>query len=155
MTVRGKTLLIIAIAFSGLVIVLSGASRSFLLGGFMKFEQASARENVQTVLNPRDQGLAEKDRYTYDHPAAGEADKSIVGHATESIHDGLCQDGAKKPAVPSSTGSLYKSISYSVILRRSKAFVYRRNSGSYGPAIITAGIRRDRCKSMMPISPDS
>jgi hypothetical protein len=143
MTVRGKTLLIIAITCSGLVIMLSGASRSFLLGGFMKFEQASARENVQTVLNPRDQGLAAKDRYTYDHPAADEADNSIVGHATESIHDGLCQDGAKKPAVLPSTGSLYKSISYSVILRRSKALVYRRNSGSYGPTIITTAIRRE------------
>ncbi len=36
MTVRRKTLLIIAITCLGLVITLYAASRSFLLGGFIK-----------------------------------------------------------------------------------------------------------------------
>ncbi len=40
MTVRRKTFLIIAITCVGLVIVLYAASRSFLLGGFVKLEQA-------------------------------------------------------------------------------------------------------------------
>ncbi len=73
MTVRRKTFLIIAITCVGLVIVLYAASRSFLLGGFVKLEQASARENVQRVLNALDQDLGAVDRFTYDRGYAGDA----------------------------------------------------------------------------------
>ena len=67
MTVRRKTLFIIAITCLGLVIVLYAASRSFLLGGFIKLEQATARENVQRVLNAYDQNLNGMVRFTVDH----------------------------------------------------------------------------------------
>jgi PAS domain S-box-containing protein len=72
MTVRRKTLFIIAITCLGLVAVLYVASRSFLLGGFIKLEQASARENVQRVLNALEQDFGAVDRFTYDRAATDE-----------------------------------------------------------------------------------
>jgi PAS domain S-box-containing protein len=77
MTVRRKTLLIIAFTCLGLVIVLYAASRSFLLGGFVKLEQRSARENVQRVLNAFDQNFFGMARYTSDHAADDEIYNSI------------------------------------------------------------------------------
>jgi PAS domain S-box-containing protein len=77
MTVRRKTLLIIAITCLGLVTVLYVASRSFLLGGFVKLEQTSARENVQRVLNAYAEDLYGLARYTADHAANDELYNSI------------------------------------------------------------------------------
>src|ERR1700674_3616181 len=64
MTVRRKTLLIIALTCLGLVVVLYAASRSFLLGGFIKLEQTNAQKNVQRLLNALDQDFAGMDRFT-------------------------------------------------------------------------------------------
>ena len=64
MTVRRKTLLIIAITCLGLVVVLYSASRWFLLGGFIRLEQTYAKENMQRVLNAMDQDLDMMDRIT-------------------------------------------------------------------------------------------
>jgi sensor domain CHASE-containing protein len=72
MAVRRKTVMIVAITCVGLVAVLYAASRSFLLGGFVKLEQASARDNVQRVLNALDQDLAAVDRFPFDRAAADE-----------------------------------------------------------------------------------
>jgi PAS domain S-box-containing protein len=77
MTVRRKTLIIVAITCLGLVIVLYAASRSFLLGGFIKLEQASARENVQRVLNAFAQNLSALARYTSDHASSDDLYNSI------------------------------------------------------------------------------
>lgn len=66
MTVRRKTLLIIAVTCLGLVVLLSAASRWFLLGSFIQIEQAYARENLQRILNAFDQDFAAMDRFTYD-----------------------------------------------------------------------------------------
>jgi hypothetical protein len=66
MTVRRKTLLIVAIACVKLVIVLYAASRSFLLGGFVKLERTNAEENVHRVLNALDQDFAAMDQFIFD-----------------------------------------------------------------------------------------
>jgi PAS domain S-box-containing protein len=70
MTVRRKTLFIVTLTCFGLVILLYAASRSFLLGGFIKLEQATAREDVQRVLNAFAQNLGGFARYTSDHAAS-------------------------------------------------------------------------------------
>ena len=72
MTVRRKTLLIIAITCLGLVVVLYAASRSFLLGGYIGLEQNFAQVNVQRVLNALDQDVAAMDRFTYDRASIQE-----------------------------------------------------------------------------------
>jgi PAS domain S-box-containing protein len=77
MTVRRKTLLIITIMCLGAVIVVFAASRSFLLGGFIKLEQTNARENVQRVLNALDQDIAAMDRFTYDRASTDETYNGI------------------------------------------------------------------------------
>ena len=86
MSVRRKTLLIIAITCLGLVVVLYAASRSFLLGGFIKLEQTSAQENVQRVLNALDQDLAAIDRFTYDRASTDETYNAMSHASPEFIH---------------------------------------------------------------------
>jgi PAS domain S-box-containing protein len=78
MTVRRKTLLIIAITCLGLVAALYAASRSILLGGFITLEQANARESVQRVLNALDQDLGLMDRFTFFRSAADETYNSML-----------------------------------------------------------------------------
>ena len=85
MTVRRKTLLIIAITCLGLVIVLYAASRFFLLGGFVKLEQARAHENVQRVLNALDRDIDLMDRFAYFRSAADETYSSMPRPKPESI----------------------------------------------------------------------
>jgi PAS domain S-box-containing protein len=96
MTVRRKTLLIIAITCLGLVIVLYAASRSFLLGGFVKLEQTSARENVQRVLNAFDQNFFGMARYTSDH-AADDMLYNSIDHPGEFLHSLMGQDARGTP----------------------------------------------------------
>ena len=98
MTVRRKTLLIIAITCVGLVIVLYGASRSFLLGGFVKLEQASARENVQRVLNALDQDFGAVDRFTYDRAATDETYNFMASPTNEFIQTLFGKDSSGTPA---------------------------------------------------------
>src|SRR5580704_16179671 len=86
MTVRRKTLLIIAITCLGLVVVLYAASRSFLLGGFIKLEQTSAQENVQRVLNALDQDVAAMDRFTYDRASIEETYEGMSAQTPELLH---------------------------------------------------------------------
>src|SRR6202140_709415 len=86
MTVRRKTLLIIAITCLGLVVVLYAASRSFLLGGFIKLEQASAQANVQRVLNALDQDVAAMDRFTYDRASIEETYEGMSAKSPELLH---------------------------------------------------------------------
>jgi PAS domain S-box-containing protein len=92
MSVRRKTLLIIAITCLGLVVVLYAASRSFLLGGFIKLEQTSAQEDVQRVLNALDQDLAAIDRFTYDRASTEETYSAMSHPAPEFIHSLLGKD---------------------------------------------------------------
>ncbi len=85
MTVRRKTLLIIGVTCLGLVTVLYAASRSFLLGGFIKLEQASARENMQRVLNALDDDVDGFRRFTRDRSASDQTYDAIIRPTTESI----------------------------------------------------------------------
>src|SRR5271169_1492803 len=86
MTVRRKTLLIIAITCLGLVVVLYAASRSFLMGGFIKLEQTNAQENVQRVLNALDQDFAAMDRFTYDRASIEETCEGTYAQTPELLH---------------------------------------------------------------------
>ena len=86
MTVRRKTLLIIAITCLGLVVVLYAASRSFLLGSFIKLEQTYAQENVQRVLNALDQDIAAMDRFTYDRASIEETYQGMSDQNPELLH---------------------------------------------------------------------
>ncbi len=98
MTVRRKTFLIIGITCVGLVIVLYIASRSFLLGGFVKLEQASARENVQRVLNALDQDLGAVDRFTYDRAATDETYNFMESPNKEFVQSLFGKDSTGTPA---------------------------------------------------------
>src|SRR5258708_37613668 len=98
MTVRRKTFLIIAITCVGLVIVLYADSRSFLLGGFVKLEQASARENVQRVLNALDQDFGAVDRFTYDRAATDETYNFMGSHNKEFVQSLFGKDSTGTPA---------------------------------------------------------
>src|ERR1700686_673073 len=98
MTVRRKTLLIIAITCLGLVIVLYTASRSFLLGGFVKLEQASAGEDAQRILNALDQDFAAVDRFTYDRAATDETYNYIASPTNELVQSLFGKDSTGTPA---------------------------------------------------------
>jgi PAS domain S-box-containing protein len=86
MTVRRKTLLIIAITCLVLVVVLYAASRSFLLGGFIKLEQTYAQENMKRVLNALDQDLASMDRFTNDRASIAETYEGMSAQTPELLH---------------------------------------------------------------------
>jgi sensor domain CHASE-containing protein len=86
MTVRRKTLLIVTIMCLGAVIVMYAASRSFLLGGFIKIEQTTAQVNVQRVLNALDQDFAAMDRFTYDRASTDETYNGMSAQTPELLH---------------------------------------------------------------------
>jgi sensor domain CHASE-containing protein len=62
------------------------ASRSLLLGGFIKLEQMNALGNVQRVLNGYDQDIATMDRFTYARASIDEAYDGISTQARELLH---------------------------------------------------------------------
>src|ERR1700683_4396923 len=86
MTVRRKTLLIIAITCLGLVIALFVTSRFFLLGGFVKLEQVYAQENLQRVLNAFDQDISAMDRFTYDRASIDETYDGMLAQDPQLLH---------------------------------------------------------------------
>src|ERR1700688_1205700 len=86
MTVRRKTLLIVTIMCLGAVIVMYAASRSFLLGGFIKIEQTTAHVNVQRVLNALDQDFAAMDRFTYARASTDETYNGMSAQTPELLH---------------------------------------------------------------------
>src|SRR6202051_1693085 len=94
MTVRRKTLLIITIMCLGAVIVMYAASRSFLLGGFIKIEQTTAHVNVQRALNALDQDFAAIDRFTYDRASTDETYDEMSAQTPELLHWLMGSDAA-------------------------------------------------------------
>src|SRR5579864_3402873 len=86
MTVRRKTLLIVTIMCLGAIIVMYAASRSFLLGGFIKIEQTTAHVNVQRVLNALDQDFAAMDRFTYDRASTNDTYNGMSAQTPELLH---------------------------------------------------------------------
>jgi PAS domain S-box-containing protein len=119
MTVRRKTLLIIAITCLGLVIVLYEASRSFLLGGFVKLEQTSARENVQRVLNAFDQNFFGMARYTSDHAADDELYNSI-DHPGEFLHSLMGEDDRGTPTTQRFSFVILTNVRAKVVVARGR-----------------------------------
>ena len=86
MTVRRKTLLIITIMCLGGAIVVYVASRSFLLGGFIKLEQTNAHEDVQRILNALEQDFGAMDRFTYDRASTDETYNGMSAQTPELLH---------------------------------------------------------------------
>jgi PAS domain S-box-containing protein len=119
MTVRRKTLLIIAITCLGLVIVLYAASRSFLLGGFVKLEQRSARQNVQRVLNAFDQNFIGMARYTSDH-AADDVLYNSIDHPGEFLHSLMGKDARGTPTTQRFSFVVLTNVSARVVLSRGR-----------------------------------
>ena len=70
----------------GAVVMVYAASRSFLLGGFIKLEQTTAHENVQRVLNALDQDFAAMDRFTYDRASTDETYNGMSAQTPELLH---------------------------------------------------------------------
>ena len=62
MTIRLKTLIIVALTSVGLIVVLYGVLRFVLLRQFIAIELASAREKVQRVRSALDDDLESIDR---------------------------------------------------------------------------------------------
>ena len=69
MTIRLKTLVILAITSVGLISVMYGASRFILLGEFIAIEQANARENAERARNIFFDEIAAIDRFVADNAA--------------------------------------------------------------------------------------
>ena len=69
LTIRLKTLVILAITSIGLISVLYGVSRFFLLREFIAIEQASARENAERARSTLYDEIASIDRYVADNAA--------------------------------------------------------------------------------------
>jgi PAS domain S-box-containing protein len=92
MTVRRKTLLIIAITCLGLVVALYAASRSFLLGGFVRLEQASARENMERVQSALDDDIGGIRRFTSDRSSSDQLYNSMIHPTAESFRPLLGED---------------------------------------------------------------
>jgi PAS domain S-box-containing protein len=120
MTVRRKTLLIIAITCVGMVIVLYAASRSFLLGGFVKLEQASARQNVQRVLNALDQDFGAMDRFTYDRAATDETYNSIGNPTNAFVQSLFGKDSTGTPATRRFNFVILMDVSGHIVASRSR-----------------------------------
>jgi PAS domain S-box-containing protein len=119
MTVRRKTLLIIAITCLGLVVVLYAASRSLLLGGFVKLEQTSARENVQRVLNAFDQNFSGTARFTADHAASDDLYYSI-DHPGEFIQSLMGEDARGTPTTQRFSFVVLTNVSARVVVARGR-----------------------------------
>ncbi len=119
MTVRRKTLIIVALTCLGLVIVLYAASRSFLLGGFIKLEQASARENVQRVLNAFAQNLSGFARYTSDH-AASDGLYNSIDRPGEFVHSMMGEDATGTPTTQRFNFVILTNVSAQVVVARGR-----------------------------------
>ena len=119
MTVRRKTLLIIAITCLGLMVTLYAASRWFLIGGFIALEQASAHRNVQRVLNALDQDFGAVDRFTYDRAATDEPSDSIVSPTSDFVQSLFGKDATGIPATRRFNFLVLMDISGAVITSRS------------------------------------
>jgi len=98
MTVRRKTFLIVVLTCFGLVLVLFAASRSFLLGGFLRLEQDDARANVQRVSNAFEQDLGALDRFAYDRAATDVTYNGIANPTPEFIHSMFGADPTGTPS---------------------------------------------------------
>jgi len=86
MTVRRKTLLIIAIMCFGSVVSLYAASREFVMGGFIKLERTAAQMNVQRVLNAIGQDFAAMNGFTDDRATQDETYDAMPHPTPEFIH---------------------------------------------------------------------
>jgi sensor domain CHASE-containing protein len=69
MTVRRKTLAIIALTCVGLMAVLCGVARMVILGSALRAEQTSGHRNVNRVLFALDEELVSMDRFNIDRSA--------------------------------------------------------------------------------------
>jgi signal transduction histidine kinase/DNA-binding response OmpR family regulator len=91
-TVRVKTLVIIAVASAALIIVLYAASRSFILDKFIALEELSARENVEEVQAELDDEIERLDKSTADL-SVYDGTYDYMVHPTKSYFHSLLSEG--------------------------------------------------------------
>jgi signal transduction histidine kinase/DNA-binding response OmpR family regulator len=91
-TVRVKTLVIIAVVSAALIIVLYAASRSFILEKFIALEELSARENVEEVQAELDDEIERLDKSTADL-SVYDGTYDYMVHPTRSYFHSLLGEG--------------------------------------------------------------
>jgi signal transduction histidine kinase/DNA-binding response OmpR family regulator len=85
LTIRLKTLIIVAITSVGLIIVLYGASRFFLMRELIAIEQASARETAERARSALDDEFESMDRFNIDNAAFDETYEYMAHPRAEYI----------------------------------------------------------------------
>lgn len=122
MTIRLKALVILAITSVGLISVLYGASRFFLIREFIAIEQASARENTERARNTFYDEIASIDRYVADN-AAFDDTYEYMAHPREEYIASVLGEG--------STGVLaLQRLNFVALIDTSARIVVARRSDS-------------------------
>jgi signal transduction histidine kinase/CheY-like chemotaxis protein len=93
LTIRLKTLIIVAITSVGLMVVLYTSSRFFLLREFIAIEQASARENIERVRSALDYDLESIDKFNIDNAAFDET-YEYMAHPNAAYIQSVLGDGS-------------------------------------------------------------
>jgi signal transduction histidine kinase/DNA-binding response OmpR family regulator len=93
LTIRLKTLIIVAITSAGLMVALYASSRFFLLREFIAIEQVSARENVERVRSALGYDLESIDRFNVDNAAFDET-YEYMAHPKEAYIRSVLGEGS-------------------------------------------------------------
>jgi PAS domain S-box-containing protein len=143
LTVRSKTLTIIAITLLAFIGVMYAASRSFLLGGFVTLENDDARRDLARAENALNDDIASLDAFNVDN-SAWDATYTHMVHPDRGFMDSVFGDGA--------TGTLaFQRDNYLLLIDNSakileyKAFDFATNK--------TTGLPQSLVSQITPISP--
>jgi signal transduction histidine kinase/DNA-binding response OmpR family regulator len=93
LTIRLKTLVIVAITSVGLIIVLFGASHFFLLREFIAIEQASARENAERARSALSEDIEGINRFAIDNAVFDET-YEYMAHPSEKYIRSVLGEGS-------------------------------------------------------------
>jgi sensor domain CHASE-containing protein len=93
LTIRLKTLIIVALTSVGLIVVLYGAFRFVLLRQFIAIEGVSARENVERVRGALEDDLESIDRFNTDNAAFDET-YEYMAHPREAYIRSVLGEGS-------------------------------------------------------------
>ncbi len=93
LTIRLKTVIIVALTSLGLIVLLYGAFRFVLLRQFIAIEQASVRENIQRVHSAIDDELEGIDRFNTDNAAFDET-YEYMAHPNEAYIRSVLGEGS-------------------------------------------------------------
>jgi PAS domain S-box-containing protein len=89
MTLRNKTLLIIAVTFLGLVVILNSVWRIILLDSFEELEQHNTQRDVERALNALSSDLASLDATAFDWAAWDDTYAFLEDHNEDYVESNL------------------------------------------------------------------